>query len=76
MAQRERAKSKQAATRAPASLASPGSTMPLELRVKTLEIELERARARIRELEASRVEAVNRIDWVIDSLHNVVEKHG
>jgi len=50
-------------------------------RVKTLEREcdrlktqLEEAHERITRLEQSRSEAVNRIDWVIDSLHNVLEK--
>ncbi len=49
-------------------------------RIKTLEKECERleaqladAEARIARLEASRAEAVNRIDWVLDSLHNVLD---
>ena len=49
-------------------------------RVKALERERDRlktqlaeAEARIARLEESRAEAVNRIDWVIDSLHNVLE---
>jgi chromosome segregation ATPase len=49
-------------------------------RIKTLEREnsrlatqLEEALERIAHLEQSRTEAVNRIDWVIDSLHNVLE---
>ncbi len=49
-------------------------------RIKTLEAErdkmkaeLDEALARIGRLEASRSEAVNRIDWVLDSLHNVLE---
>jgi phage shock protein A len=50
-------------------------------RIKTLEREntrlrqqLEEANERISRLEESRTEAVNRIDWVIDSLHNILEK--
>ena len=50
-------------------------------RIKTLEREntrlttqLEEARERIARLEQSRTEAVNRIDWAIDSLHNILEK--
>ena len=50
-------------------------------RIKTLEREntrlqeqLEEANDRIARLEESRSEAVNRIDWVIDSLHNILEK--
>jgi phage shock protein A len=50
-------------------------------RIKTLEREnvrlqqqLEEANERIARLEESRSEAVNRIDWVIDSLRNILEK--
>jgi hypothetical protein len=39
-------------------------------RVRELEAELEQARARIRRLEEERDQIRNRIDWVIDSLHN------
>jgi uncharacterized coiled-coil DUF342 family protein len=49
-------------------------------RIKALEAERDRlkgdlteAEERIGRLEESRNEAVNRIDWVIDSLHNVLE---
>ena len=49
-------------------------------RIKSLERECERlktqlaeANERIAALEQRRAEAVNRIDWVIDSLHNVLE---
>jgi chromosome segregation ATPase len=49
-------------------------------RIKALEAERDRlkadlveAEARIGRLEESRTEAVNRIDWVLDSLHNVLE---
>jgi septal ring factor EnvC (AmiA/AmiB activator) len=49
-------------------------------RIKTLERECERLKGKLAEaeerfagLEERRTEAVNRIDWVIDSLHNVLE---
>jgi phage shock protein A len=49
-------------------------------RIKSLERECERlkgqlaeANERIAALEQRRAEAVNRIDWVIDSLHNVLQ---
>lgn len=44
----------------------------LASRVRLLEAELEEARAVIRRLEAERDQVRNRIDWVIDSLHNVI----
>lgn len=50
-------------------------------RIKTLEAEADRLRSQLSEaqerigrLEESRNETVNRIDWVIDSLHNVLEQ--
>ncbi len=49
-------------------------------RIKALEAERDRLKAELGEaeerlgrLEESRTEAVNRIDWVINSLHNVLE---
>lgn len=36
-----------------------------------LKSELEQARARIAELEQRQAEILNRIDWAIDSLHNL-----
>ena len=39
-----------------------------------LAAELEAARARIAELEAARTDAINRIDWVIDSLQSLSGK--
>lgn len=38
-----------------------------------LKAELETARARIAELERRQAETLNRIDWAIDSLHNLRE---
>jgi len=37
--------------------------------------ELEAAQTRIAELEAARVDAINRIDWVIDSLQSLAGKN-
>jgi uncharacterized small protein (DUF1192 family) len=45
----------------------------LETERDRLKAELAEAEARIGRLEESRTEAVNRIDWVLDSLHNVLE---
>ncbi|HEY7670067.1 MAG TPA: DUF4164 family protein [Hyphomicrobium sp.] len=45
----------------------------LEAERDRLKSELTEAVARIGRLEESRTEAVNRIDWVLDSLHNVLE---
>jgi hypothetical protein len=60
--------------------ASSDSTERQAQRIKALERErdrlkgqLEEAEARIARLQESRSEAVNRIDWVIDSLHNLIE---
>lgn len=38
-----------------------------------LEAELDEARARIMAMETARTDAINRIDWVLDSLHNVLQ---
>ena len=54
--------------RRPASVAS----ADLATRLRLLEAELAEARARIRSLEEEREQVRNRIDWVIDSLHNVI----
>ena len=39
--------------------------------VTGLKAELAAARARIAELEQKQADIINRIDWVIDSLHNL-----
>lgn len=39
-----------------------------------LKAELVEARARIAELEKARKDALDRIDWAIDSLHNVLQR--
>jgi hypothetical protein len=52
----------------------PGRAKQLERECDRLKEQLAEAHERIARLEQSRAEAVNRIDWVIDSLHNVLEK--
>ncbi|MGQ0456228.1 MAG: hypothetical protein ACT4OU_04100 [Hyphomicrobium sp.] len=42
--------------------------------VARLKVELATAHARIAELEKRQSDVINRIDWVIDSLHNFGEK--
>jgi len=84
MAVQARTKSKrQTATRrrAPGGIGMPPQSVEwYAQRIKTLETERDRLKAelveavgRIERLEESRTEAVNRIDWVLDSLHNVLE---
>jgi DNA repair exonuclease SbcCD ATPase subunit len=58
-----------------------GAVERLEAEVKSLRIErdtltkeLEAARGQISELESAQTDAINRIDWVIDSLHNLMEQ--
>ena len=46
----------------------------LEQELRALKGELAAARARITELEQSRAQVVNRIDWIIDSLHNIRDR--
>lgn len=45
----------------------------LESERDRLQLELDKAEARIRALEEGREVVVNRIDWVIDSLRNLLE---
>ena len=84
MAERAPRKVKRAAvsrrTDADDAAPAPGASDRYAQRVKALERERDRlktqlaeAEARIARLEESRAEAVNRIDWVIDSLHNALE---
>lgn len=42
--------------------------------IADLEARLEAANARIAELERARDQVLDRIAWVVDSLHNVLEK--
>ena len=60
--------------------AAPDSGRQAQQRLESLERERDRlkgeladALARITRLEEARDQAVNRIDWAIDSLHNVLE---
>ncbi len=46
----------------------------LERERDDLRAELEQARARIAALEESRRQVASRIDWVIDSLHGLIDK--
>jgi len=46
----------------------------LEATTARLEAELETARAKIAALESARIDAINRIDWVIDSLESLAHK--
>lgn len=81
MAQRPRQKVKRPTGRAKA--AAPSAPVTPETRVKALEQErdalkreLEVARQRIAALEESRSVVANRIDWIIESLTNVVDRGG
>lgn len=81
MAERVTRKSKRpAARRAGERPAALDSADRQGQRIKSLERECERLKAQLAEaneriaaFEQRRAEAVNRIDWVIDSLHNVLE---
>lgn len=82
MATRETQKTKRAAPRKAAAKSElSGAVKRLEAKIKSLQVErdklnseLKSAHLRIAELEAAHKDAVNRIDWVIDSLHNIVEE--
>lgn len=82
MAQRETQKASRSAPRqADAASGMADAVQRLEARATALErerdrlkTELEAAQSRIAVLEESRRQAANRIDWVIDSLHSLVDK--
>lgn len=82
MAERAVKKSKRTGRRSSTARPAPADSVDLSAsRVKALErdcdrltVQLQEAQERIALLEESRREAVNRIDWVIDSLHNVLGK--
>lgn len=89
MAQREAGKARKRAVKAnaqvrvaasaaresgPPQLTANQQISQLEQERDALKAELEAAMARIAELEKSRELIANRIDWVIDSLHNLIEK--
>lgn len=73
MAERNTAKSKrqETAKTARSQGAETGSAPALAEENARLKGELAAARARIGELEQKQAEIINRIDWVIDSLHNL-----
>jgi uncharacterized coiled-coil DUF342 family protein len=81
MAQRKAKKAKRLAKRPSRTTKAPSEAkLNLETRIKSLEKERDRLKAqlevageRITSLEQGRDEVVNRIDWVIDSLHNAIE---
>lgn len=54
--------------------AKPADVRALEAERDRLLAELEVARDRIAELERTRDQVLNRIDWVIDSLHSLADE--
>lgn len=56
-----------------AAPASAGDVDALRMQVAELERQLKAAQGRVADLEQLRAQALNRIDWAIDSLHNVLE---
>ena len=58
----------------PAAKGAAGRDRSLQEECEQLRAELAKARGRIAELEAQRETVVNRIDWVIDSLHTLLEE--
>ena len=81
MAQRKAKTAKRPVKRPSRTTKAPSEAkLKLETRIKSLEKECDRLKAqlevageRITSLEQGRDEVVNRIDWVIDSLHNTIE---
>lgn len=81
LSQREKSKSRKVSGRVAGGDALAPARLPsLDERYRALEgerdrlrTELEAARAEITRLEAARNDVANRIDWVIDSLHNILE---
>ncbi len=85
MTQRDRQKRAQpAAARATGRTTRSGAASAVKLQVSPLEqlererdelrIQLTAAEARIKQLEGQRLDALNRIDWAIDSIHNILER--
>ena len=72
MAERSPAKAKRPETaKLPAKAAHGGGLAAENARLK---LELAGARERIADLEMKQAEIINRIDWVIDSLHNLPDE--
>lgn len=66
---------KRAAAAKGAATAAPRDRLgDLEAECARLKAELATTKARLQELEAQREALVNRIDWVIDSLHTLTEE--
>ena len=63
------ARAQAAATKSPAD-----AVEQLELERNELRTRLAAAEARIELLESQRLDVLNRIDWAIDSIHNVLER--
>jgi chromosome segregation ATPase len=82
VAQREKSKAKRVkidaldTARGIASVAKPVAASGDDLlrEIEHLKSELANANAKIKALEEQRDQAANRIDWAIDSLHNLLEK--
>jgi hypothetical protein len=71
MAERNTVKAKRPQTaKGPAKAGAAGGAGDENARLK---VELAEARERIADLELKQAEIINRIDWVIDSLHNLPE---
>ena len=71
MTERSTAKSKRPdAAKTPPNPAASGGLGAENARLKA---ELAEARERIADLELKHAEVINRIDWVIDSLHNLTD---
>jgi hypothetical protein len=66
---RPAAKGESSGIGAPAALEA--RCLALERECETLRAELEAARTRVASLEKARTEVVNRIDWIVDSLHSL-----
>ncbi len=85
MTQRDRQKrgrtaAARATSRGPRAEAATAAKSPVDA-LEQLEIERDELRARLAEaearielLESQRLDALNRIDWAIDSIHNVLER--
>ncbi len=77
----QKSKRQSATSRAPGCTASAASTKratggkveALEKERDQLKAQLAAAQARLIKLEQARDEAVSRIDWALDSLHNLLE---
>jgi hypothetical protein len=70
-----RATSRGARTAAAKAAKSPVDPIEkLELERNELLTRLAAAEARIERLESQRLDVLNRIDWAIDSIHNVLER--